>query len=119
MIAIAKTRGQRLERPANDTAAPLIPPPDNRSLFIAAMADPTKRRVAFDVVERNCRMRFRIGEEGIKTYLQLLTYVQESKVDEAVDEFEKRFVSMLDQELLKKMLAEGRITPVTPPLWKE
>ena len=28
---------------------------DNRALFIGAMADPLRRGIAFDVVERNCR----------------------------------------------------------------
>jgi hypothetical protein len=121
MNIIGKTEDSRTEdRGDEGSNAPLAAGPrDNRSLFIGAMANPIRRRIAFDVVERNCRIRFRVGEEGIKTYLQLLTYVQSSKVDEAVDEFEKRFVSMLNQRLLKRMLAEGRITPLAPPMWKE
>jgi hypothetical protein len=87
------------------------PPKDNRSLFIEAMADPTRRRIAFDVVERNCRMRFRVGEEGVRVYLQLLTFVQSSKVDDAVDEIERRFVPMLDRRILKRMIGEDGHTP--------
>src|SRR5271165_4908667 len=79
---------------------------DNRSLFIKAMADPTRRRIAFDVVERNCRMRFRVGEEGIRAFLEILQLVQSSNLDEAVDEFEKRFLPMLDQKLLKRMIEQ-------------
>jgi hypothetical protein len=41
---------------------------DNRALFIEAMADPLRRGIAFDVVERNCRERFAEGEDGIKLY---------------------------------------------------
>jgi hypothetical protein len=75
--------------------------PDNRSLFIDAMADPLRRRVAFNVVERNCRERFAEREEGIRLYLHLRAYVQSAAVDEAVAEFEHRFEPMLDQELWK------------------
>jgi hypothetical protein len=85
---LAETPGETAVRaPARRTA-----PKDNRSLFIEAMADPIRRRIAFDVVERNCRTQLRVGDEGIRVYLQLLTYVQSSKVDEAVDEFERRFL---------------------------
>jgi hypothetical protein len=64
---------------------------NNRSLFIDAMDDPMRRRIAFDVVERNCRERFAEGEDGVRLYLQLLGYVQSAKVDKAVEEFERRF----------------------------
>jgi hypothetical protein len=77
---------------------------ENRSLFVEAMADPVRRRIAFDLVERNCRMRFRIGEQGIKVYLELLELVQLSGVQEAVDEYEARFLPMLDQKLLKTLM---------------
>jgi hypothetical protein len=83
-------------------------PEDNRSLFIEAMADPTRRRIAFDVVERNCRMRFRVGDEGIIAYLEVFELVRSSKLDEAVDEFEKRFLPMLDQKTLKRMIEGPR-----------
>jgi hypothetical protein len=76
----------------------------NRSLFIDAMADPIRRGIAFNVVERNCRERFAEGEDGIELFLQLLRTVQSVGVDEAVEEFERRFVPMLDQELLKDNL---------------
>ncbi len=81
--------------------SPLQPPANNRALFIAAMADPAKRQIAFDVVERNCRAAFAEGAEGVKLFLQLLKDIQSSKIDAAVDEFEKRFVPMLDQNFLK------------------
>jgi len=67
----------------------------NRSLFIDAMGDPMRRRIAFDVVERNCRERFAEGEDGVRLYRQLLGYVQSAKVDEAVEEFERQFEPML------------------------
>jgi len=63
------------------------------------MADPVRRRIAFNVVERNCRDRFAEGEDGIKLYLHLRGHVRSSAVDEAVMEFEHRFEPMLDQEL--------------------
>src|SRR5262245_62825810 len=75
--------------------------PDNRSLFIDAMTDPLRRRIAFNVVERNCRERFADHEEGIRLYLHLRGYVQSAAVDEAVAEFEHRFEPMLDQKLWK------------------
>jgi hypothetical protein len=67
----------------------------NRSLFIDAMGDPMRRRIAFDVVERNCRERFAEGEDGVSLYRQLLGYVQSAKVDEAIEEFERQFEPML------------------------
>ena len=76
-------------------------PPDNRTLFIDAMADPIRRHIAFNVVERNCRERFAEGEDGIELFLQLLRLVQSARVDEAVEEFERRFTPMLDQKLLQ------------------
>jgi hypothetical protein len=107
MDARDETESDRTERPAQTdeiagrAPARRPPPNDSRSLFIEAMADPIRRHIAFDVVERNCRMRSRVGEEGVRVCLQLLTSVQSSKVDDAVDEFERRFVSVLDQRLLK------------------
>jgi hypothetical protein len=74
---------------------------EHRLLFTRAMADQLKRRIAFNVVERNCRARFGQGEEGVKLYFQLLEYVQMSNVSEAVDEFRRRFAPMVDQELLR------------------
>ena len=59
-------------------------------LFIGAMADPSRRRIAFNVVERNCRERLAEGEDGMELYLQLLRYVRLSNVSEAVEEFEHR-----------------------------
>jgi hypothetical protein len=81
---------------------------DNRALFIEAMADPLRRGIAFNVVERNCRERFAEGEDGIELYLQLLRYVRLGNVSEAVEEFEHRFMPMLDQEFLKERMKEAR-----------
>ena len=77
-------------------------------LFIGAMADPSRRGIAFNVVERNCRERFAEGEDGIELYLQLLRYVRLGNVSEAVEEFEHRFMPMLDQEYLKERMKEAR-----------
>ena len=52
-------------------------------------------------------MRFRVGEEGVRVYLQILSYVQSSKIDEAVEEFTKRFLPMLDQKALKSTIEEA------------
>jgi hypothetical protein len=76
----------------------------NRALFIQCMADPVRRRIAFDVVERNCRDTFGEGEEGLDLFVKLVADVRRAKVDEAVSEFEGRFAPMLDQALLKKKL---------------
>ena len=73
----------------------------NRALFIEAMADPLRRGIAFDLVERNCRERFAEGEDGIMLYRQLLGLVRLGNVSEAVEEFEHRFEPMLDQVLWK------------------
>jgi hypothetical protein len=86
-------------RNARSSTSPTVP--DNRALFIGAMSDPLRRRIAFDVVERNCRERFAEGEDGIELFLQLLRLVQSARVDEAVEEFERRFAPLLDQELLQ------------------
>src|SRR6516225_2107091 len=80
---------------------------DDRTLFIEAMPDPIRRRIAFDVVERNCRMRFGVGEEGIKAYLRIFSYVQSSKVAEAVEEFKRRFVPMLDQKAVQSTIEKA------------
>ena len=96
-----------------DSAPALLPrrpeaPQDNRALFIDAMSDPLRRGMAFNVVERNCRERLRQGEDGIKLYIQLLGYVRFANVREAVDEFERRFVPMLDQNLFKERMRKAR-----------
>ena len=81
---------------------------DNRALFIEAMADPLRRGIAFDVVERNCRERFAEGEDGIKLYRQLLGFVRLGNVSEAVEELSTAFMPMLDQEYLKERMKEAR-----------
>jgi hypothetical protein len=68
---------------------------DNRALFIDAMSDPLRRRIAFNVVERNCRERFAEGEDGIKLYRELLADVRRSGIEDAANEFEQRFEPML------------------------
>ena len=67
----------------------------NRALFVEAMADPLRRGIAFDLVERNCRERFAEGEDGIKLYRELLGLVRLGNVSEAVEQFEHRFEPML------------------------
>jgi len=64
-------------------------------------------------------MRFRVGEEGIRAFLEILQLVQSSNLDEAVDEFEKRFLPMLDQKLLKRIIEEGREVSETGPKTNE
>src|SRR5262245_51689943 len=76
--------------------------PDNEALCVGAMADPVRRRIAFNVVERNCRDRFGEGDDGIRLYVHLLGRVLSAKVDEAVKEFENRFVLMLEQVCLEE-----------------
>ena len=81
------------------------------ALFIKAMADPLRRGIAFDVVERNCRERFAEGENGIKLYRQLFGLVRLGNVSEAVEEFEHRFEPMLDQSFGKWPDAPPRRDP--------
>ena len=52
---------------------------DDRTLFIEAMPDPIRRRIAFDVVERNCRMRFGVGEEASKPIFEYLAMFNHRK----------------------------------------
>jgi len=85
-------------------------PHDNRTLFIEAMPDPVRRRVAFDVVERNCRQWLGEGEEGVRLYGQLLNYVRQANVVRAVSEFQQRFLPMLDQQYLRQRGREARRT---------
>jgi hypothetical protein len=61
------------------------------------MQDSEWRRIAFDVVERNCRERFGHKEDGLRLFLELAGYVKRAHVDEALREFEKRFAPMLHQ----------------------
>ena len=88
------------------------PPADqriaNRALFIQCMADPVRRRIAFDVVGRNCRDAFGQGEDGLDLFVKLAADVRRAKLAEAVSEFESRFAPMLDQALLKKKLQRRR-----------
>ena len=78
------------------------PQDENRALFIAAMPDPVRRQIAFNVVERNCREQFAEGADGVRLYVRLLNYVRLTNVAEAVDEFERRFAPMLDQQALQE-----------------
>ena len=74
----------RAPRPATVRTARVSARQENRALFIEAMADPLRRGIAFDVVERNCRERFAEGEDGIKLYRELLGLVRLGNVSEAV-----------------------------------
>jgi len=80
----------------------------NRALFIQCMADPVKRRIAFDVVDRNCRDAFGQGEEGLDLFVKLAADVRRAHIDEAISEFDSRFKPKLDQVLLKKKLQQRR-----------
>ena len=86
------------------------------------MADPAKRQIAFNVVERNCCARFAEGEEGIKLYFQLLADVQRGRslIRQSI-EFEKRFMPMLDQVLAEReglsRRRSGRSAPLIALVW--
>jgi hypothetical protein len=86
---------ERAQPPARDQAI------ENRELFIQCMQDSERRRIAFDVVERNCRERFGHKEDGLRLFLELAGYVRRAHVDEALHEFEKRFAPMLHHGLAK------------------
>jgi hypothetical protein len=81
---------------------------ENRALFIRCMADPVRRRIAFSVVERNCRDLFGEGEEGLDLFLQLVADVRRAGINEAVKEFENRFAPMLDQSIAQRKLHQPR-----------
>jgi hypothetical protein len=76
---------------------PLSSSAENIRLFINAMRHPVTRKIAFDVVERNCRDRFANDEDALYLYKQLLGYVRRSRIDAAETEFIERFSLMLGQ----------------------
>jgi hypothetical protein len=73
---------------------------DNEALFIQCMPDAARRRIAFNVVERNCREAFARGKDGVALFLKVRDLVERAQVQEAINEFDKRFEPMLDQEVL-------------------
>ena len=75
---------------------------DNEALFIECMPDAARRRIAFNVVERNCRQAFGRGKEGLALFMQVRNLVERAQVEEAISEFNKRFAPMLDQEVVNK-----------------
>jgi len=77
---------------------------DNEALFIQCMPDHARRKIAFNVIDRNCREAFPRGEEGLALFLRLRDLVESAQVEEAVREFDERFASMLDQELINERL---------------
>lgn len=77
---------------------------DNEALFLQCIPDESRRRIAFNVVERNCREVFARGEEGLALFLRLRDLVERAQVEEAVREFDERFASMLDQKLIEERL---------------
>jgi hypothetical protein len=72
---------------------------DNEALFIQCMSDAARRRIAFNVVERNCRAAFARGEEGLALFMKVRGLVERAHVEEAVRQFDKRFAPMLDPQL--------------------
>ena len=82
----------------------------NEALFIQCMADSALRRIAFNVVERNCRDAFARGEEGLALFMKVRDLVERAHVEEAVSEFDRRFAPMLDQHfrpMLDRMLLDN------------
>jgi hypothetical protein len=77
---------------------------DNEALFLHSMPDAARRKIAFNVVERNCREAFARGEEGLALFLRLRDLVERAQVEEAIREFDGRFAPMLDQELINERL---------------
>jgi hypothetical protein len=73
---------------------------DNEALFVQSMADTARRRIAFNVVERNCREAFAGGKAGMALFLQVRGLVERAQVQEAINEFDRRFEPMLDQRVL-------------------
>jgi hypothetical protein len=77
---------------------------DNEALFIESMQDAARRRIAFNVVERNCREAFARGKEGLALFMQVRSLVERAQVEEALSEFNKRFAPMLDQQVVNDRL---------------
>ena len=73
---------------------------DDEALFIQCMPDTARRRIAFNVVERNCREAFARGKAGVALFLKVRDLVELAQVEEAINEFDKRFEPMLDQRVL-------------------
>jgi hypothetical protein len=96
-----------IEAPGTLDVHPVPAPPlaydrasDNEALFIECMPDAARRRIAFNVVERNCLATFARGEEGLALFMKVRRLVERAQVEEAVSEFDKRFAPMLDQVVL-------------------
>lgn len=69
--------------------------------FVAALkAGAETRRRAFDFWEQEHGHRFGKGEAGMKLYEDLLAVVRKAGSEEAVKEYQNRFVPLLDQQLL-------------------
>jgi hypothetical protein len=68
------------------------------------MPDAARRRIAFNVVERNCREALARGKEGLALFMQVRNLVERAKVEEAIREFDKRFAPMLDQQVVNERL---------------
>ena len=83
--------------PRNEQKGFLI---DDEALFIQCMPDAARRRIAFNVVERNCREAFARGKAGVALFLKVRDLVELAQVEEAIREFDKRFEPMLDQGVL-------------------
>ena len=73
----------------------------DRPCFIEAMADPSRRRIAFNVVERNYRDQFPEADDVISLSLHLLGCVRSAVWSRPLTIYD-RFEPMLDQELWKQ-----------------
>jgi hypothetical protein len=80
-----------LRRPDDDTFNFRYRSSDNEMLFIQCMPDAARRRIAFNVVERNCREAFARGKAGVALFLKVRDLVELAEVEEAINEFDKRF----------------------------
>jgi len=90
----------RFDAPHGDTFNFRDRSSDNEVLFIQCMPDAARRRIAFNVVERNCREAFARGKAGVALFLKVRDLVELAQVEEAIREFDKRFEPMLDQGVL-------------------
>jgi len=85
----------------------------NELLFMKCMSDAARRRIAFNVVERNCREAFARGKAGMALFLQVRDLVERAQVQEAINEFDKRFEPMLDQGVLAAVGSREWQNPAT------
>src|SRR3984957_12326243 len=77
----------------------------NREEFMAdGKAGGDGRKKAFDYIEAQQGKEYKNGETGFELYSKMVTVIREECSEDAVKDFQSRFVDMLDQDYLGKKL---------------